>query len=825
MIQLTQNAKDASKKITLTPTIIFEIAGYANLFTSASISEYIRIGDPGLEIGDSWVIGGVRLIDGQSTYMSFGSGGGTTTKIQQKISPDRAQGSSISAMVISLIDKNEEISRLISPGFELADVLGRDATVSIGFIETSYPEDYNFIFRAMISDIESGPGYVSFLLASAEDKKRRPLVTRGTSELSGAMGAGAITGFTVADGSIFPQVVNGPNGSPDSQIGYLARIDDELFNYTTVIGNNISGVTRAYLGTTAVTHDNLADVSKGLRLQGNGIDLALKIMLSGWNGYFITGLPISILNNISISEPIDNAIFFESINIVDKYGLSEGDWITVSGAISGSNNFTMRQIVDIDATNDGSYVIVDGAPLVSEFLSTATASFRSKYDSFGVGLKMTPAEVDIQRHEFIRDTFLTTFNFDFSAFDISVTKDFIEKELYLPMACFSIPRQGKSSVSYTIGPISANFIPTLDIDNVKNANALKVKRSIASNFSNTIQYEYDHDLLSDKFARVKDFASTESKTRIPVGDKTLKIQSKGMKTSLSAESLSTLASERLLGRYKFGAEFVNGVQLLYGDGYPIEIGDIVLVDYSSLKLTDFNTGDRDGEKKYMEVINKTLDNKTGEVSLDLVNTSFELTDRYGVISPSSKIGTGSTTTKLVLTKSWGTKSYDSETEKWEDYINQPITVHSADWSFQETTVLKALGTSPDAMIVFPALSVAPSSGYIIDIDDYPTSTDKDENATLKAIHAFFSPMVNVVTGVTQSKFTVSPTDFPKFLLGGIVRLNNFSYSDYSPEGEIIGLNPGTFEIEIDVATGFTINNTHEIKLIGFADGGYSYRYI
>jgi hypothetical protein len=825
MLELTGNAKAASQKITVTPTIVFEIADYSTLFTSASISKYIRIGDPGLEIGDDWVIGGVRLIDGQSTYMSFTAGGGTTTKITQKLSPDRAQGSSISSMVISMIDKNEELSRVISPGFELEDVLGRDVTVSIGFVGTSYPEDYNIVFRGIISDVESGPGFINFLLASSEEKKRRSLLNVNTTELDGAMGAGAITSFNVIDASSFPQTVNGPNGSPDSSIQYVTRIDDEVFRYTSITSNTLNGITRSYLGTIATTHDNLAEVSKGIRLQGTGIDLALKIMLSGWNGYFVENVAVEIINNISISEQIDNAIFFDQINVIEKYGLSEGDWVTISGAINGSNNFTMRQIASLDATDNGSYIIVDGAPLVTEFVSTAIASFRSKYDSLGIGLKMTPAEVDVDRHEFIRDTFLSTFTFDFTEFEIQVTKDFIEKELYLPMACFSVPRQGRSSVTYTIGPLATTFVQTLDTSNVKNANALRVKRSIASNFSNTIQYQYDHDLIDGEYAKTKEFSSEESKTRIPIGDKTLRIQSKGMKTSLSAESLSTLASERLLGRYRFGAEFINGVQMLYGEGYPIEIGDVVLVDYASLKLTDFNTGDRRGEKKYMEVINKTLDNKTGEVSLDLLNTAFEFTDRYGVISPSSKLDSGSTTAKLLLVKSWGTENYDPETEKWEDYIDQPIIVHSADWTFQEETTIKALGTTHDAIIIDPPLSLTPSAGYIVDIPYYPTSVDPDINATLKAMHAFFSPNIDVVTGVTQTKFTVSPADFPKFLLGAIVRINNFSYSDYSPEAEVVGLSIGTFEIEIDTPSGFTINNTHDVKLIGFADSGYSYRFI
>jgi hypothetical protein len=825
MIDLTPNARAAAQKISTTPTIVFKINGYDKIFTSAGINEYIRIGDEGLEIGDDWVIGGVRLIKNQSTYMSFGSGGGSTTRISQKLQPDRAQGTSISNMTISLIDKNEEISRLISPGFELEEIIGRDCVVSVGFLETSYPEDYDVIFRGIISDVDAGAGYVNLLLSSADEKRRRPLFDNDTTDLNGAITNGPLTSLSLLDASTFPQVVNGPDGQPDPAIEFLAQIDDEIFKYETVSGNDLQNVTRAYLNTVADSHDDQAEVSKGVRLQGNGIDLALKLMLSGWNDYFVNAVPATYFNNIGVGQPQQNAIFFEGIDVIEEYGITPGDWITSASAIFPENVFTMRQIVEVDKTNDGSFVIVDGAQLVDEFNSQALISFRSKYDSLGIGLKMTPAEVDVARHEFIRDTFLSTFTFDFTEFNIEVTKDFIERELFLPMAVFSVPRSGRTSATYTIGPIASNFIQTLDVSNVQNAKDLKVRRSIVSNFFNKIEFKYDHEYLEDKYRRVRSFVSEESQLRIPTGDKKMSIASRGMRTDLAATLLSNLSSERLLARYRFGAEFIQGVKLIYGIGYPIEISDIVLVDYASLKLTDASTGNRQGIKKYMEVINKTIDNKTGETSFDLLNTAFEFNDRYGVISPSSKIDADSGVDRLRLKKSWGTKSFQNEVKKWEDYVGFPIIVHSPDWSFVEESEIVALGTFPDSMLIDPPLSVAPSEDWIVDVPLYPTDTNPNTNASLKAQHAFFSPNVPVLFATSQIRFEVAAADFPKFRVGAVVRLNNFDYTDYSPEAEVIAVFPGTNEIEIDTPTGFTINNTHEVKLIGFADGGYSYRYI
>lgn len=822
MIELTKVAKAESEKLTVEMSTVVKIDGYDKLFTSASIKEILRFDDPDLFFDDpDLYFDGYTDYDNQANYMNYGSGG-TTTKIQQKLSPDRAQGSSISSMTISLIDKNEEVSQLISPGFDLEDILGRDILVMQGFVNTSYPEDYNTIFRGIVSDVESGPGYINLLLSSSEEKKRRPLITEGTTELDGALTSGSITSFTVVDASLFPEQVDAPEGSPDSTIEYLAKIDDEIFYYETISGNTLNGVQRAYLDSIAAAHDDETDVEHGIRLTGNGIDIALKIMLSG-SGYFVEDVPVENIGAISPLDYVNNAIFFSGINVKELYGLTPGDWITLSGATYPSNDFTMRQIEEVEVTELGSYVIVNGSDLTAEFDSDAVVKFRSKYDSYGIGLRMKPSEVDVERHEFIRDTFLSTFQFDFALFSVPITKDFIEQEIYLPMACFSIPRQGKSSVGYTIGPLATNLVPILDQSNVKNANSLRVKRSIASNFANVIQYSYDYDILEEKFNKVKDYISEESKTRIPIGDKILRIKSTGMKTSLSADALSLLASDRMLGRYKYGAEFINDVKLLFSVGYPLEIGDVVLVDYGDLQLTDIDTGNRDGSKKYMEIINKSLDNKTGEVSVDLVNTSFELFDRYGVVSPSSKIDTGATTIKLPLKKSWGTSNYSEEDIKWRGYEGQEIIVHSPDWTFQEVTTIKSLGNN--SMLVNPALSVAPSEDYIIDVNYYPDSTDAEENSFLKAMHAFFSPNVSVVNGSNQNKFIVSPVDIDKFFVGSIVRINNEDYSEYSDEYEVTLVNNITYEVEINGSVGFVIDSDHFVKLIGFADHGYSYRII
>ena len=830
MIRLTENAQAAADKINVEPNLIFRIPKYDKIFGSAEISEYIRIGDPDLYIGsypgwDSWVIGGVRAIQNQSQYMSYTAGGGTSTNLVQKLAPDRKEGTTITSMVVTLIDKNEEISRLISPGFDLDDILGADTEIWLGFKGTGYPEDYEIIFRGIVNDIDSGPGYVNFLLSSVEDKKRRALVVEATTELAAAIPLGPLASIQVLDGSIFSNAVLGPDGSPDPSISRTFIINDEIFSYTSVSGNVLSGITRGLYDSVQTVHDVGDDVKRGFRLQGNGIDLALKIMLSGWQGPFVEGVDIKHLNRIAPAIPRTNAVFFQRKNVLKEFGLTVGDFVSVTGATNPANNFTNKEIVEIQVTDDGSFVTVDDVSLVDELDSPGTASFRSKYDTLNIGLKMSPAEVDVEQHEYLRDFFLSGYTFDLrDLFEVNVAKTLIDDQIYTSMACFSIPRKGRSSITYSIGPIGGQVARRLDLDTVTNAGSLKVKRSLASNFTNVVRYAYDYDVVEGEFKKSKSFRSLSSQSRIPVLDKVLAIDAKGLRSG-GGEALIEASADRLLSRYQFGAEHISGAKLVFGFGYPIEIGDVVLVDYAALKLTDSDTGDRAGGQKYMEVINKTLNVKTADVSVDLVNTSFGLGDRFATVGPSSIVDSGSTTTKLNLKKSYGTGEFEVETYKWVDYIGEKILVHSEDWSQEAETTLLAIDSINVAILVSPALPFAPVDGYIIDAPFYPASSDPNENINWKLPHAFLSATVQIVSAVSQTRFAVSASDFPKFAVGSLVRLNNIDYSQESPEAEIINVYPGTFEIEMDTPSGFTINNTHFAKLMAFADGGQSYRLI
>ena len=127
---ITENMRDASENVNLTPLMVLEIEGIETVFTGVKIQKRIKIGDPDLIIGqpigndsDVWKIGGLRDVDEQSDLISFQSG--TSTQIRQSLFIDKGKGETVSSMKIALVDIDNEVTNIISPGNVVEDVLFR----------------------------------------------------------------------------------------------------------------------------------------------------------------------------------------------------------------------------------------------------------------------------------------------------------------------------------------------------------------------------------------------------------------------------------------------------------------------------------------------------------------------------------------------------------------------------------------------------------------------------------------------------------------------------------------------------------------------------
>lgn len=902
-LNLTENLKQAIKNPQLTPVLVAKIDGYESIFGNVSIKKYIRIGDPDLLIGDDWLIGGFNLVENQNPWISFSQG--TTTRISQKLDPSRGQGSSVSQMQLAILDYNFAMTELVSPGFVLSDVIGRRVTIFLGAQESSWPEDYNVVFRGVIQDVESSTDTMFLNLANTEEKKRNAIMPRIQTELTADVdfqsatfqdlqfknredvglnltvqyiggGSAGSEGVSIGGGGtiVIVQIQDGVstatqirkaiendsaanqlisvkitgNGSDAQNIGSVALtsdttidlvdaseffepadimetyvvIEDELLKYTGISGNTLTGVTRAENNSVAAFHKSGDNVEQVLRFSDTGINIALKLMLSSAPTYYVENISVNSFQYFSPSLMIDNAIFFQGVDLQIDHGVTAGDKITITGASSGSNNVTDAVIQEVGQIDGGSYLILV-ENLADEPTTAAVAKFQSQYNVLPLGFGMIPTEVDVDQHTFVRNTFLPTFTLSIFTREITDGKGFLEKQVYMPMTCYSVPRKGRSSIVYTVGPLPTAQIQTLDVTTVENPQQLKVKRSSNENFFNQVQFDYNYDPVTEKFLTRKNYPQEPDQDIIPVGVKPFKVQAQGLRTADDAELISERAATRWLNRYSNGAAFIKGIKVAFSIGYEMEIGDVAAVDFTSLKLADFETGTRAGPLKLMEVMNKTLDNKTGEVSIDVVNTTFGLSDRFGLISPSSKVGAGSTTTKIILQQSWSTQPFNLESRKWNGYLNQEIIIHNEDWTTVYTTILRGFDTNtPQGMSVDP-IPAPPGVDWIIQCPNYPSVNNQELLSFWKLRHAFFSPRVAVTAGVSNVRFTVAALDVGRFFVGSIIRVHNFDFSVDSPERtvtEIIGN-----DIVVNNSLGFVPSSNEVVDLIGFPDEQQSYRVV
>jgi hypothetical protein len=180
--QLTTRAKQLLNRPNIEPNVVMCIDGYQYCFGAQITGVYAFIGQPGLEIGN-FNIGGLARDQRVLDYISLD---GTTTNITQQLDSDKGGASSTQTIKIRVVDFEETVTKLISPGFDLDDVLYRDCTIYLGFKDGAFPDDYLDLFIGKIQMIESGAGFIEFTVAHPEDLKRSevyPLVETETDEV------------------------------------------------------------------------------------------------------------------------------------------------------------------------------------------------------------------------------------------------------------------------------------------------------------------------------------------------------------------------------------------------------------------------------------------------------------------------------------------------------------------------------------------------------------------------------------------------------------------------------------------------------------------
>jgi len=814
------NINSTSKPLNMT----LELSGVDQIYGLASTYEEVTYGMPGVSYGDEGLVyGGLVAVPNSKPYISDKS----TLTISQKLEPEQGRAS-ISSMSIILIDKNGEITDLVSPGGDIvSEILGRDCTIRIGFVNTNWPSDYYVAFRGIVTNVVSQSGQITLTLGDANQKRRTALFQVEKTNLTSAIDA-VTTTIPGNSFEAFYAPILGPDSTYDSAISLFMKIDDEIMQYVTP-GVTTTTVTRAALGTIAAIHDIGAEIVHSIQIQDHPLTIALKLMLSGWNGPYLSNVTCIAIGTTIDTPSVPNAILLNNGKDANlDYGLTVGDWVTISGSTAGNDG--TYQITEIeDAQGFVNNVLrLDTNLTLENPASTVLLAFRSKYDTLPVnaGLKLSPIDVDVLGHENLRDNYLNSGVYTMRHYVNSqqVGKDFIEQQLYLPIACYSLTRYGRLSVNQTRPPIATETIQFLNLGNIINPESITITRGLNTRkFWNSIQYQYDQN-IDGSYASVLRSIDTDSLNNIGIVS-LLPINGNGMRSDLGAATLVQRASTNLLSRYKNAAYEIN-LKVIFTVGSQIEVGDIVaLQDNGYLHLSNFDTGQRNLGTTLFEVTNKSLDIKTGVVSLTLTSgVTGNASDRYGTISPSSLVTTGSSSTQVKIISSYSATTHDEST-KWVDYIGLPVTVRNDDYSIIDTAVLQSVDNigSPVTLTLVTPLSFTPTAGMIVDVPNYPTSTLVSDNQLYKIIHAFLDPLIPLTGGVNNYSFTVGAGDISKILVGSVLYLRDQTFTTISSDLVVTEVDTGTNTVTVKTDIGFIPTSSFYAELVGFADGGAGYR--
>jgi len=791
---------------------IVEVDGIPKKYGAAVIQKIAKIGDPGLLIG-GFLIGGLVNDPESREFLDMD---GTSKSVSQQLRQDRGGTSSIATFKISIVDVNGEVSEDFRPGNLVPDIIGREVTVYSAAQGAAHPEDSLKIFFGVVQDVIPETNAVVLNISHADERKKTDIFRRGKTKLDGAI-SDSVTTISLVNASVFI--------SPADIFNSYIVVDTEVIQFGSISGSDLIDCTRGALGTTAASHSDGARVKSLYTLTGRPLPMTLKLLISSADTFFQTGVSITNFNQIGITKNVDNAVFFKGVDVIEKYNLKVGDFITTTGASNGANNVSLKTINAIVIDPQGSYIVVAGVTFVTELGTAGTISFKSQFNVLPQGCAIHPKFIDIDEFNRLDSLFISSF----ATYEVKIkkrikAKDFIDRELLFPSRLFSISRKTRISVGMLNPPLANEKIITLGQDNILNPEDLKVQRGTSRYLYNLVTYNYDEDPLSTEVRETRDQVSEESKARIPREDLELEVNAKGIPDTGTNQGIIDANMDRLLSRYQFGAEVIKGIKIFYRVGIELEAGDVVILDGENLNIFDSQTGGRVFGPRLMEIISINTNHVDGEVRVTLIDTKFGLLGRFSVFSGVSQLAASSTTTKLNLKPSFGAVDLNEEILKWVEFVGEKIRVRSPDFSFDEEVTIDSISeTEAGTILLETPLSGAPSEDFLVEIPEYPDTTDKKDNALYKELFASFNASINIASGTSGTVFTVDPGEGAKLAKDAPIVVHSLDFSDLSEETTIASVVGDVITVDDDL--GFTPASTYLVELGIFPDGGFPYRFI
>ena len=823
-LKTTANYDQANASPSKEPVLVLEIEGVPFVFGSSEVFTTLRYDDPGIYYDGTYIYDGLRPLDPSKQKPLIDRQGSAST-ISQKLEQWDGRAS-VETFNIKLVDYQQIVTQICSPGVIIPEILNAKVRVFYGFKNISYPDDYMLLFRGYINDVKIGQGYVNFTFTDPSSQRKQYIFSDATSELTADILATDTT-LTVTSTTDFYRTITNAKGVSDPGVTIGLVLDNkEIVTFTNadIISDTQVNVVRGQFGTVAANFASGVQITMFIQMSDNPINIALKTQLSGWNGPFVSGVSLrGIVNTDDGSTRANSITFDQGVDLERDYGLTAGDFIILSGSPNAGNN-AVWTIADITNSNRTAVVLESG--LVQENPTVVTtAAFRSKYDVYPVdaGISLIPDDLSVSQFESIRDTFVQV-NFVIQKISQETSaKTWIETDLLKAVGGYSLTQGARISMGITQAPLTSELTQTLDATNVVDAKSIVVERGINSRFFyNEVYFQYDYDVIQNTFFRSLRYIDADAQARLKQVA-VLQIDCKGLVDDANSAAFLAQRAARILQRYKYSAETIT-LSTFFGVGNKIDAGDsIILTDFStpSLQIADTTTGQRGIYNRIMEVQERSIDITRGVTKMTLLsNNGYALTDRYAVVGPASMIVSG-TTTSITIEDSFAVPFPGAEYKKWTDYQGARVRIHNFDYSNDATATFTLDVANPYIMHLGSALPFTPGAGYVVEFEAYD-DTNATINSLEKASFVSLDPSSTVFSASSQSVLVLNSGYSTRYQAGMTVYvMSPDGTTRFSPDTQIQSVIGDVLTFVTPL--GFVAQNGDIVQLGGFKDGGAGYR--
>ena len=357
-------------------------------------------------------------------------------------------------------------------------------------------------------------------------------------------------------------------------------------------------------------------------------------------------------------------------------------------------------------------VTLGGNPIniMLQILTSTGAGTNGDYDTLAAadGLGIDEDFINITSIEGVRDDWFPgpAYRFGFTIDKRIQAKSWLETEIFKILNVYPvIDADGKFNIKPYKPPLPATVsVQTFNEDNII---GLPTYDFNLSGMINEVECHYDWDSEDDEFDTQDFYVDSTSINNRGPGKNPLVLESKGITTALGGSDIFERRKKRVFQRYSNPPPPKITVKTFFS-GWLTEVGDIVPITHSL--LPDIESGTRGISDVRMEVTNRKIDWVKGQVTLDLLATSFGK-DPYCQISPSMTVVTGISATQFTVSAADAAK-FSIGDELAMHYPN--MTVQSA-----SITITNISGTT----ITVDSMGATPAAGWIAQYSTYDNCTD------------------------------------------------------------------------------------------------------